>query len=211
MRTEQAALTACMAEPLGGWGSMSSWDGVCPKLRIWASTAWKRHGQVWGLRGANYRQKNHKCHLEMSALTSGLFHTGNHPCFHSGAEHLAGQWGWGRSAGPGQLCLLNPAGLSHLAPWWETETSSYKQKLSFLASSLFSCIFSPCLHHPCWLKANLLQVQRKPSTALILGPISPWEVEERNTAPVKIAWCSFAMGRALLLTVSLNLGGWTAK
>lgn len=96
MRTEQAALTACMAEPLGGWGSMSSWDGVCPKLRIWASTAWKRHGQVWGLRGANYRQKNHKCHLEMSALTSGLFHTGNHP--------VLPQWGWA----PGRATRLRP-------------------------------------------------------------------------------------------------------
>lgn len=41
-RRARAALTACMAEPLGGWGSMSSWEGVCPKLRIWDSTAWKR-------------------------------------------------------------------------------------------------------------------------------------------------------------------------
>lgn len=50
------ALTTCMAELLGGCGSMSSWEGVCPKLRIWASTAWKRHRQVCMLRGANYRQ-----------------------------------------------------------------------------------------------------------------------------------------------------------
>lgn len=49
-------LTTCMAELLGGCGSMSSWEGVCPKLRIWASTAWKRHRQVCMLRGANYRQ-----------------------------------------------------------------------------------------------------------------------------------------------------------
>ena len=140
MRTEQAALTACMAEPLGGWGSMSSWDGVCPKLRIWASTAWKRHGQVWGLRGANY-SVTWKCQpLLLACFTLEIT-----PCFHSGAEHLGGQRGWGRSAGPGQLCLLNPAELSHLAPWWETETSSYNQKLSFLASSLFSCIFFPLL------------------------------------------------------------------
>lgn len=90
MGREQAALTACMAEPLGGWGSMSSWDGVCPKLRIWASTAWKRHGQVWGLRGAPYRQKSHNCRLEMSALTSGLFHTVSSTWWGNEAEATAG-------------------------------------------------------------------------------------------------------------------------
>lgn len=35
------ALTICIAELRGVCGSMSSWQGVCPKLWIWDSTAWK--------------------------------------------------------------------------------------------------------------------------------------------------------------------------
>lgn len=37
-----APLTTCMAELLGGCGSMSNWQGVCPKLLIWDSTAWEK-------------------------------------------------------------------------------------------------------------------------------------------------------------------------
>lgn len=36
----RALLTTCMAELRGGCGSMSNWQGVCPKLLIWDSTAW---------------------------------------------------------------------------------------------------------------------------------------------------------------------------
>lgn len=36
----QCLLTTCMAELRGGCGSISNWQGVCPKLLIWDSTAW---------------------------------------------------------------------------------------------------------------------------------------------------------------------------
>lgn len=35
----RVSLTTCMAELRGGCGSMSNWQGVCPKLLIWDSTA----------------------------------------------------------------------------------------------------------------------------------------------------------------------------
>jgi hypothetical protein len=35
----QMEFTKCMAELRGGWGSINSCDGVCPKLRIWFSMA----------------------------------------------------------------------------------------------------------------------------------------------------------------------------
>lgn len=89
-RRAKTALTTCMAEPLGGWGSMRSWEGVCPKLRIWASTAWKKQRQVRRLRGVNYRPENSNCHLQMSCHTSGLFHICKPTsCLHHGAKALA--------------------------------------------------------------------------------------------------------------------------
>lgn len=81
-RSVESALTACMAEPRGGWGSMSSCEGVCPKLRIWASTAWKGRRQGWGLREVNHRQEN-KRHPN---VTSYLFlvSSENQPMFPQG-------------------------------------------------------------------------------------------------------------------------------
>lgn len=35
-------LTICIAELLGGWGSMSNWEGVWPKFRIWFSMAYSK-------------------------------------------------------------------------------------------------------------------------------------------------------------------------
>ncbi|KAI8441182.1 hypothetical protein MSG28_009416 [Choristoneura fumiferana] len=41
----------CMVEARGGWGSLSSCAGVCPKLRIWSSTAARVTGSViWSRR-----------------------------------------------------------------------------------------------------------------------------------------------------------------
>jgi len=36
---QMKVFTRCMAELLGGCGSIRSWDGVWPKLRIWFSIA----------------------------------------------------------------------------------------------------------------------------------------------------------------------------
>ena len=146
----------------------------------------------------------------MSFHTSGLFHAESQPCVCSvGRSTWQGHGSWGHPAAPWKLFLSNPAELSHLAQWQETETSYYNKKLSLLASFLFSCIFL-LLASSLTTKVNLLQVSRKPIVALIPGPISSWKVErgKGSTAPVGMAWCYYFCHRKSIIVDSLFEPRW---
>ena len=97
------ALTRCMAELRGGCGSISNWDGVCPKLWICASVACGRE------RGEKERERER---LSQSICIKVMGQCVTWQC----KQILTQPCLWGRGEVKGKGSTPNPPGCSPFPP-----------------------------------------------------------------------------------------------